>query len=114
MSNELTIESLTAALRTANEIAISESSRVPDNGTCNFDSVVIEARNVRGKKAQVLQAAAAAAGIRVWDGQWLGQKVWFVNFDARGQAAARTAGVRAAAESLKQSGIGCHIYYQMD
>ena len=105
-------EKLKKALKKAIDAANLE--QIKDDGTCNFDSPVLFYKNM-GYSEQKAIEAIKAVGLDAWTisgRRWKGCLV--LGGMTRGQASCRTAMVEAFVKSMKESGIKCGIYYQMD
>lgn len=99
---------LVDALKKAKEAAEAHAHDA-DDGTCNFDSVVL----FPGRSRKKIEAALKEADIGFYENQWMGQKGLFLRL-SDGQAARRTAMAEAAYEVLKETGVDVSMYYQMD
>lgn len=106
------IDQFAEAIKEAKKAA-QEKSNVPDDGTCNMDTVVIDFSGWRQSQVDKLQGMA---GVRIGEkmsGIWRGHRfVWFGS--GHGQAARRTAMEEAAHKKLQELGIPSTVWYQMD
>lgn len=103
---------LTNALIKAKEAA-QVYANTEDGGTCNFDSPVIDYREMHMSKAKAAEAIKAA-GLRCFEWKsWGGIRLVICGI-GYGQGNRNTRMAEAAYESLKNSGISASMYYQMD
>lgn len=104
-------EKLKEALHKA--IGAAEFAQTEDGGTCNFDSPILFCEDM-GYSEQKALAAIKEIGLDTYplSGIWRGCIV--IDGRTKGQGNCRTAMAEAFAASLKESGIKCGVYYQMD
>lgn len=104
---------LTNALEQAKKVA-QQYADSEDGGTCNFDSPVIDYREMHMSRAKA-EEAIHAAGLSsfVWKafGGIMGLVVCGIG---RGQGNRNTRMAEAAKDSLKADGITTRMYYQVD
>jgi hypothetical protein len=112
------VEQLTAAFSDAKDAAIAAGdANREDDGTCNMDT---PAFRIEGVRSSVIEAAAAAAEVRVDDFKWFGGRRWFWLFvPLMGQGNRRSRMSSAATKALKQHedkipGLRVCEYQQMD
>lgn len=102
---------LESDLRQAIEIGLAAAACVPDDGSCNFDTLFLSVPRASKKLDDALERAGARPDrhrSRMWGG-------YFVRFSAPGQAAKRTAAVVAARDELLRRGWACFsVFYQLD
>lgn len=100
-------DNLVAALKKANEDA--QKAICKDEGTCNLDKVVLDYRDMKMQKKQVIAAIERAGFI-------CGEYNFCLNilFPIQGCASCRTAMVEAFCNSLRNSGFSCWVYYRID
>jgi len=89
-----------------------------DGGACNFDSVYVEITGLSKEKVMATLYKAGNGdgdkGFRLFASKPFGKRVFFLNFDSRGQGNRKTAMAEAACKYLKESGIDARMYYRMD
>lgn len=116
MANDI-VKKLADLFKRANEAAIAaDPGEGQDGGTCNLDSPAF--RIERGRKATI-EAAAAEAGVTVYEFDWFRKKWFWLNVACHGQANRRTTMVQAAGKVLREAegtipGFHASVYYQMD
>lgn len=109
-------DQLAALFRRAAAAAIA-ADPVDDGGTCNTDTPAFRIERVR---ANVIEAAAAKAGVRVHGFSWFGGRRWFwLYVPMYGQGERRSTMMQAAQRVLDAAegaipGFHACGYYQMD
>ena len=96
---------------TAAKVAMLANADIEDKGTSNMDRAAI----FPGRKRKAIEAAAAEAGVELFDSRWLGQLCLFVRLPGNsGQGYRRTAMAEACTKVLKDAGLEASTYYQID
>lgn len=100
-------------LKTASAAAVAAAREgVLDDGTCNFDSAVLELPGAREANVLVAFEQAGRRGVKLSGRFWKG--CFSLDVPADGNAHRRTIQAEAMKESLKANGWHTRMYYQMD
>ena len=104
--NKIELNKLDLAISEAKKYALKQIAGVPDNGSCNFDHVVI-------KVGRTMQANIDAMVNRGWKG-YNNKNYLHINAGNAGQANRQTAYAEAIRDYLRDKGYDCYVHYQLD
>lgn len=97
-ATSMIVRDLTAAFLVAKRAAEKAGDNEEDSGTCNLDTPIFR---VKGVRRAVLEAAAAAAGLRIGEMDWFGERWFFLHTPCAGQASRRARMAEAAEYALR-------------
>ena len=83
----------------------------PDDGACNFDSLMLSLPRWDAAK---IEEAAKTAGIRAFDSTFCRRKVWVFTVPCGGQAEKYTRQAEAMCKTMKAAGYDAHVWYRLD
>jgi hypothetical protein len=109
MNKNLTPAEVVTLLFRAKEAANAHSS-APDEGTCNFDAVVLRS----GKRTGTYKKLLDMCQIGYFESELRGKKALFLSGLYDGQGVRRTRMMEAAYEVLAQGGLDVVPYYMVD
>lgn len=104
--NKIELNKLDLAISEAKKYALEQIKGVPDNGSCNFDHVVV---NI----GRTMQANIDAMVNRGWKG-YSNKNYLHISSDNVGQANRQTAYAEAIRDYLSDKGHDCYVHYQLD
>lgn len=104
--NKIELNKLDLAISEAKRYALEQIKGVPDNGSCNFDHVVI-------KVGRTMQANIDAMVNRCWK-DYRSKNYLHISAGNAGQANRQTAYAEAIRDYLRNKGYDCYVHYQID
>ena len=104
--NRTELNQLDRAISEAKKYALEQIAGVPDNGSCNFDHVVV-------KIGRTLQTNIDAMVNRGWK-DYRCKNYLHISGGNVGQANRRTVYAEAMRDYLKGKGYDCYVHYQLD
>ena len=104
--NKIELNKLDLAISEAKKYALKQIAGVPDNGSCNFDHVVV---NI----GRTMQKNIDAMVNRGWKG-YSNKNYLHIGGGDVGQANRNTVYAEAIRDYLRDKGYDCYVHYQLD
>lgn len=104
--NKTELNQLDRAISEAKKYALEQIEGVPDNGSCNFDHVVV-------KIGRTMQANIDAMVNRGWK-DYRCKNYLHISGGNVGQANRQTVYAEAIRDYLRGKGYDCYVHYQLD
>lgn len=104
--NKIELRKLDRTISEAKQYALKQLAGVPDNGSCNFDHVVV-------KIGRTMQTNIDAMENRGWK-DYRCKNYMHISTPNVGQANRNTTCAEAMRDYLKNEGYDCYVHYQLD
>ena len=109
---KIDIDKLELSIYNAIKVARKAVANIPDDGTCNFDEVIVEINATRTEIMSMEYKCEKEKRYKARDNHWV--NLYSVDINADGQANKRTVMTEMVVKKLNEDGFNAYVKYVMD